>query len=121
MATINDVNSLYFQPSLTNYGEIVQGIDDIHQCIYIILTTEKGEDPTRPDFGCSALSRLDLPINTAIPMIKADILDSLELYETRIKVVKVEHSLDALQLGKVKIRITWTLGDNVQVTDFNLN
>ena len=40
---------------------VVQGADDIDQCIRNILSTRKGADVTRPDFGSDHYKWLDTP------------------------------------------------------------
>ena len=49
------------------YGEIVTGVADIGQCIYIILATPKGSDPHRPTFGSEINLYIDYPIDAARP------------------------------------------------------
>ena len=47
------LDSTASQESLTSgIGAVVQGFDDVNQCISIILTTPKGSDYLRPTFGC---------------------------------------------------------------------
>jgi len=70
-------------------GQVVEDADDINQCIGIILTTRLGSDPHRPLFGCNAWQHLDKPIPVARPLVVADVLEALELWEPRITVVRV--------------------------------
>jgi len=51
------------------FGQVVQGIADIQQCIQIILTTPPGSDPFRPDFACDLFRFLDRPLTRALPAI----------------------------------------------------
>lgn len=68
---------------------MVTDVDDINQCIGIILTTRLGSDPHRPLFGCNAWLHLDKPIPVARPLVVVDVLEALELWEPRIAVVRV--------------------------------
>ncbi|MEX3817970.1 hypothetical protein AB3X93_06210, partial [Paraburkholderia sp. BR14262] len=53
----------------THLGKVATDVDDIAQCIPIILHTPLGSDPHRPDFGSSVDDYLDSPINEARPSI----------------------------------------------------
>ena len=57
--TLADITSADWSLELGTIGGVVQGIDDIDQCIGIILTTPRGSDPLRPTFGarCVAIPR----------------------------------------------------------------
>ena len=85
-------------------GEIVENLDDIDQCIKIILTTRKGNDPHRPLFGCDAWLWLDAPVNVATPNIIRECVDALEMWEPRIDVTRITRSIDAEQ---TTIAIEW--------------
>lgn len=92
--TLTDITSTDWSLSLEHPDQVVQGLDDIRQCIYIILTTVRGEDPLRPLFGCGVLERLDRPVNDAIPSMIRDILEAIALWETRVAVNEITHELD---------------------------
>ena len=77
---------------------VVQQIADVHQCIRIILTTPKGSDPLRPDFGCDAGNYLDLPLDAARPHI---------VREVRAAVSQGKEQSG----GHAVVRITWRLAD----------
>ena len=51
VTTINEIKYVDWQPKLNDIGEVVQGIDDINQCINIILTTQKDKFYAIPDIG----------------------------------------------------------------------
>ncbi len=93
--------------------EIVQGIADIQQCIYIILVTIKGTDPLRPDFGCGVYEYIDKPINIAIPNMKREIVFAIQKYEQRVKIISILHSVEDAQ---VVFSITWEFANTTQTT-----
>lgn len=97
MATLQDISSGYWQLSLTE-GEVVQGLADIQQCIYIILVTQKGTDPTRPNFGCGIYEYIDKPMNIAVPNMKREIVNAINTYEPRVKIIRILHTVDVSQL-----------------------
>lgn len=99
--------------SLTEPGKIVEGLDDIAQCIVIITTTEKGSDPLRPTFGCNLLRWLDKPVNVAGPNIVKEILDGVKAWEKRAKVTFINYTIED---ANIIFSINWELaGDPKKV------
>lgn len=101
---------------------VVQQIADVGQCIRIILTTPKGSDPLRPEFGCDAGNYLDLPLDAARPHIVREVRAAL-VWEPRVTVSGVTVSRGKEQSGgHAVIRITWSLADmkGGSVTEVNL-
>ena len=110
MVTIlGDIKYVDWQPKLNEIGEVVQGIDDINQCIQIILTTQKGSVPHRPTFGSDIYQYIDYPVQEAIPNIIREVIDAITEWETRVEVSQVTAELDE---AKVKIKIEWKLVDS---------
>lgn len=98
MALLTDINSIDWGVSLAGSGNIVQGYDDINQCIDVILRTQKGTDPLRPFFGSNIYFYIDAPVNIAIPNIKREIIDALSLWEKRVEIVRITHIIDGSRL-----------------------
>lgn len=97
------------------YGEIVQGLEDIAQCIRIILATPKGSVPHRPQFGCDAWRYLDHPESQSLPHVIRECTDALAAWEPRATVSKITASYG---LGQVNLVVHWTarLGSAGQTT-----
>jgi uncharacterized protein len=112
MATLQDITSADWQLSLTE-GEVVQDFADIQQCIFVILTTEKGTDPTRPDFGCGVYTYIDKPVNFAVPNMKREIAQAIATYERRVKIIRILHTVEE---GKVTFKIEWKLSNTTGET-----
>ena len=94
MATkIQDINAINWQLSNKNIGEIVSGINDIRQCMEIILTTHKGSLPLNPFFGSDIYKYVDKPVNTAVANISAEILEAITKWEQRIIIKKLLYSI----------------------------
>src|ERR1700733_1365464 len=70
-------------------GNVVQGVNDVNQCIQIILTTPKGSDPLRPTFGADVWRYIDVPINTATPAIVREVTEAITLWEPRVTLVSM--------------------------------
>ncbi len=84
-----------------------------NQNIRLILTTIKGSDIHRPDFGSELYLWIDKPL-TAINQgrIKAEIVDAIERWEPRVKIKEVELKKDYAGL---KVRITYEIKDLAEV------
>lgn len=103
---VRDIHTINWQLSLNSPGSIVTGMDDVRQCVDVILKTRKGEDPLRPHFGCGLFDWISKPNTAAIPNMKKEILEALRLYEPRITVQKIGHELVN---GGVKFGIVYKL------------
>ncbi len=90
---------------------VAQQLADIAQCIRIILTTPKGSDPLRPDFGCDAGNWLDLPLPAARPHLVREIRAALA-WEPRIRLeaVSIEPG-DSQSGGHALARLVWSATD----------
>ena len=51
MTTLNEITYVDWQYKLNSIGSVAEGVEDINQCIAIILLTQKGSDPLIPTFG----------------------------------------------------------------------
>jgi phage baseplate assembly protein W len=77
-----------WQVSINDPGVIVEGAEDIAQCVYTILSTIKGSDPLRADFGSNVMKYIDRPLNEARPLIIYEVISAIESWESRIAVRK---------------------------------
>ena len=80
-------------------------VKSVMQNIKVILTTQRGTDIHRPDFGSDVWKFVDEPL-TAITVgkINAEITDAIERFEPRVKVKNV--SLTKAVVGiKVSIEV----------------
>ena len=81
-------------------------VQDVEQCIRIILTTPKGSDPHRPLFGSDLHLYVDHPVNSARPHIVREAVMALMTWEPRIDVVNVTVSL--ADLAALACEVEWT-------------
>jgi hypothetical protein len=109
MTTLNDIKYADWQPKLNKIGSVVEGIDDINQCIAIILATPKGSVPHRPDFGSDIYKYIDYPVNEAVPNIIRETIDAIRKWETRVDIKNVTASINQEQ---IKIQIEWQLKES---------
>ena len=109
MTTLNEITYIDWQYKLNSIGGVAEGVEDINQCIAIILLTQKGSDPLRPDFGSDINKYVDSPINTAKANIIRESIEAIEKWETRIKVDSIAVEINATNIN---IKIQWILKDS---------
>lgn len=119
---LDEIKTKEWSLSMAGLGEIVTGVYDIMQCMQIIVRTQKGSDPFRPDFGCDIFIRIGMPINAAAPLMVQDIQAAIKRWEPRAEVQ--DATFFFTQPSKLTIRIFWmrTESDDTTVydTDFNI-
>lgn len=91
---VKDINTKHWSLSATDQGGVVLDLEDINQCITIILATVKGTDPLRPEFGCDILKWIDKPVNQAIPNIIKEAVAAINLWEPRVVVTKAKAKIE---------------------------
>lgn len=102
---INEITSKDWSLSLAGQGQIAEGVADISQCILIIVTTVKGSDPLRPEFGADIRPYLDQPASKVPAMIRA-ITQAIEIWETRVQVTRVSYKVEE---AHITFKIEWKL------------
>lgn len=92
-----------WQPELGGDG-IVAGLDDLDQCIHLILETPKGSDPQRPEFGSDCHRYVDWPQNRVTPHLVREAVTAIRRWEPRVEViaVTVEH-----EVAHVALIVEW--------------
>lgn len=83
------ISSIDWSSKLGSFGEIAEGLDDIRQCIAVILGTQKGSVPHRPEFGCDLWKYIDLPVTAAKPRIIVEAMQALSRWEHRAVIESV--------------------------------
>lgn len=109
MTNLNEITYVDWQYKINEIGSVAEGIEDINQCIAIILTTRKGSVPHRPTFGSNIYKYIDYPINEAIPNIIRESIDAINLWETRIKIKTLTAEINNTQ---IEINIEWALNNS---------
>lgn len=91
MTNVTDIKTANWQISVKGIGEVEQGANDINQCIAIILATQKGSDPLRPDFGVDLLTWIDRPNTEVGPGLTKEIIEQIAAYEPRVDLKSVAY------------------------------
>jgi len=99
-----------FPPCETNAGAaaIAAYEEDVHQAIWIILSTDWGERVMRPDFGAGLRSFVFGELSrTMLQQIQTRVRESLVKWEPRIDVENVNATIDPANQGCLLIAITY--------------
>jgi phage baseplate assembly protein W len=101
------IQSADWSLALGDIGAVVQGPDDVAQCIVIIFNTPKGSDPLRPTFASDLWKYVDRPINRTIPAIVREATDAITLWEPRISLISLTPTaiLDGSSQNGAKLQI----------------
>ena len=138
MSTLIPTSSQFFSPAISTLavsahaqalglndnlsGMLATDVDDVNQCIHLIIFTPKGSDPLRPTFGCDQDRYIDSPINIARPHLVREITDVLRQWEPRIVVTRV--SVELVDIAQLAVSIYWRFADDLManyVTNLTLD
>ncbi|KAA0972787.1 GPW/gp25 family protein [Pseudomonas sp. ANT_H12B] len=109
------ITAAHWQPALGTSGEVVEGLRDIDQSIRIILSTPKGSDPHRPEFGSDLHLYLDWPTNRVTPHLVREAVDAIRHWEPRVSVAQVKVQINAAQ---IIVQVHWRVAGEVsQLTE----
>ena len=115
MTPLSQITARNWQLALDQPGDVVADLDDISQCIRVILTTPKGTDPLRPEFACDLWRYIDYPIDRATPHIVREAWDAIETFEPRIKLINITPRLGD-EPSQIVVSIVWRLRDQNQLS-----
>lgn len=104
--TLPNATTTQWGLSTATPGQIVEGVDEINQCIAVILCTTPGSDPMRPLFGCGLGDLIDRPANVSGAAMAAAIDKALRIWEPRIKVVKITYQV---MEENIRFGVSWQL------------
>ena len=95
-------------------------VKSVLQNIRLILTTPRGSDVHRPEFGSDIWQFLDKPLNVLTAgRIKAEITDAIETWEPRVRVKEVAIERNYPE-GKAKIRLILELTETAEEIETSL-
>ena len=86
---ITKINTRKWQHKRNTLGEIIQGTDDIRQCIQTILQVVKGSIPFMPELGTDIIEAIGENTEDAIDIGIAIITKEIPLQEPRAEVLDV--------------------------------
>lgn len=88
----------------------IEGEADLHQCIKTILSTRKGSDVLRPDFGSNHFDYIDQPFDIAVPNMVREMFIAIATWEKRVVVQKVNVIGSAPHFT---FQIQWAVADEI--------
>lgn len=100
----------HWQLASDDSSDVIAGIDDINCCIENILSTRKGTDILRPEFGSHHYDYIDQPSDIAAPNFVREICAALERWEKRIVIEKIHIQGEA---PHIKCTVFYRIKDEV--------
>lgn len=91
-------------------GGLMQGVDDISLCIQNILSTRKGADVTRADFGSNHFDYIDTPEDVFVPNAVREVVLAIQTWEKRAVVENVTFAGNA---PHIVMTVHWRVADDV--------
>jgi len=101
--------------SISSFGEIVADVEDLKQCLYIIVSTRKGSAPGWREFGCGLFDHVDKPVNVVGPIVAQEMRAAIERWEPNIIIQEITFAHE--DLGVVRWTIKWIPSDGTRTTD----
>ncbi len=89
------------------------GPTEIEQSIYLVLATEPGERPMRPEFGTPLSSFVFEPVNgDTVSRLSSVVHESLTRWEPRIEIQDIDVVLDPAEEERITISIDYRIRDD---------
>jgi Bacteriophage baseplate protein W len=91
-------------------GNVVQGLEDVNQCLRIIMSTPQGTDPLRPTFAVDLWRYVDYPLPAARAAIVREVTDAIRIWEPRVSLLSVAVApvIDATSQSGAHLTVTAT-------------
>jgi phage baseplate assembly protein W len=90
---LKDIKSRNWQISTQGVGLVAEGLEDIRQCLDILLRTQKLSDPLRAEFGSDIYLYIDQPLSLAIPNIIKAIIEAVQIWEKRVVIDRIRYKV----------------------------
>lgn len=110
---VNNIRN--WQVDINDPLKVVEGVDDIAQCVYVILTTIPGSDPLRQTFGSNVYKYIDRPMNEAQPRLIYEATEAIGRWEKRIEVTRCNLNANGNDARTLEIEAT-IIASAAQVT-----
>jgi len=94
-------------------------VESVKQNVRLILTTPKGSDVHRPDFGSNLFQLVDSPLNAITAgKIKAEVIEAIEKWEPRASVRSV--GVQKSEMGHLTITVHLELKETEDFVEVSL-
>lgn len=104
--------SPYWQFALGRIGEVVTGTDEIEQALRILMTTQPGSVPGRPELGCDTLQWVDRSPVEALPGLIRVVSKAIARWEPRVKVLEIK--VQGAGSSVAVLRVSWRPMDHLE-------
>lgn len=101
---VEDITTKTWSIKAASLGDIVADIEDIKQCVALIVFTRKRTVPGKPEFGCDWYNFIDYPITSAGALMVREIRNAVTRWETRAAISDLQY-----QIVDSNLRILLTL------------
>jgi uncharacterized protein len=92
---------------------LAEGVDDIRESIWLVLSTARGERVMRSDFGCGIHDLVFDAMSTAtIGLIESNVREALKIFEPRVEVMRLDVSTREAERGNLLIELTFRVRDS---------
>lgn len=110
MATLSEIQSPVWSLGIQGFGYVVQGIEAVKQRLNIAITTSKGSDPLRPEFGTNIYRYIDNPNLKAAANIQYEILEVVKAYVPEVTIVSIKRKVG---VGTIDFEILFKTDDGI--------
>ncbi|MBZ0251808.1 MAG: GPW/gp25 family protein [Candidatus Methylomirabilis sp.] len=86
---LQDIRAEDWSPRLGSEGEVVEGVQDVAQCVAIIVATPPGSVAHLPEFAFDARAYMDRPINAIEGPLKRDLRAAILRWEPRVAALEI--------------------------------
>ncbi len=99
---------------------MAQDLQDIHESLQILFSTQPGERLMRPDFGCDLqASAFENISEKLIAELTTHITDSVLRYETRVELIAVNIYQDPKERNCLQVQVLYQLHGTENVSQLN--
>jgi phage baseplate assembly protein W len=106
---VPNIRSINWSPELGSFGQVVENVRDIEQCISTILLTPRGSDPHRPEFATGIFDYIDYPQNEVTQLLIKEVYESIIRWEPRINILNVSINLLTDEIERIEVVIEWAI------------
>lgn len=102
-----------------NTTVMVDSVEDIHQSLYILFTTELGERVMQPDYGSAMKTMIFEGMNEHfLSYMRMVLTRSILLYEARIKPLSIDFTMDPQDASLFIMHLSYVIVSTNQRNNF---
>lgn len=101
-----------FPSRLSASGRVVrtEGADTVHQAVWMLLSTARGERPMEPEYGCGIYELVFAPgTGSTLGQVRQAVVEALVRWEPRIDVLSVQVEVDISAPERLLIQLEYRI------------